>query len=173
MPSPSATLVAARRQPLPPREAAAEPSREAALIWSLESLVRYAVTAAAASVVVVGAWFNVSGKNDWNTQVAAVNVAVIAVIVSNAAGIGLLVNGRRRIGLRREALLGDPGLPAEEATVVVELPAQRGPVTLVGGAGLLHFHRSDCAMAQGRDWPAATASEHARAGRSACGVCRP
>jgi hypothetical protein len=170
-PSPS---LAAARQPSRRRAEPQEPVREAVLIWSLESLLRWGLTIVAAGVVLVGSWFNASGKNDWNDQVTAVDIAIIAVVVASASSIGLLINGRRRIGLRREALLGDPGTSAAApAAVVADIPTQRSSSALVGGPGLLHFHRADCSMAVGRGWPEASAAEHARDGRSACGVCRP
>jgi hypothetical protein len=127
-----------------------------------------------AGVTVVAAWFNASGKKNWNDQVPAADVAIIAVVVSSAACIGLLINGRRQVGLRREALLGDPGVtPAAPAAAVVDLPRPRSATALVGGPDLLHFHRPDCAMAVGRGWAEATSAQHAKAGRAACGVCRP
>jgi hypothetical protein len=43
----------------------------------------------------------------------------------------------------------------------------------VGGKGLTRYHRADCALAVGRDWPAADLADHALAGRMPCGVCRP
>lgn len=161
------------RQPTRARSGPQAPVVEARLIFSLESLVRWSLTVLVAAVVLIGSWFNASGKNNWTDQVFAADLAIIAVVVSSAASIGLLINGRRQVGLRRERLLGDPGVEtAEPVAVVAEIPLQRSSA-LVGGPGLLHFHRADCSMAVGRGWPAATSAEHGRAGRSACGVCRP
>jgi hypothetical protein len=101
------------------------------------------------------------------------NVAIISLVVASAASIGLLLAGRRAIGLRRQALLGEPAVAAPVAVHVSEQPAPHLAAALVGGAGLLHFHRADCAMAVGRGWAAASAVQHGRAGRTACGVCRP
>jgi hypothetical protein len=162
------------RQPTRARIGPQAPAVEARLIFSLESLLRWSITVVVAAVVLIGAWFNASGKNNWTDQVFAADIAVIAVVVSSAASIGLLINGRRQVGLRRERLLGDPGpeRPQPAAVVVLDIPAPRTS-ELVGGPGLLHFHRADCAMASGRGWPAASSADHAREGRSACGVCRP
>lgn len=44
---------------------------------------------------------------------------------------------------------------------------------LVGGADLRFYHREDCPMATGREWPAAALSGHTLAGRVPCGMCRP
>jgi hypothetical protein len=44
---------------------------------------------------------------------------------------------------------------------------------LVGGSDLRFYHREDCPMAAGRNWPAAAPSEHDLAKRIPCGMCRP
>ena len=71
---------------------------------------------------------------------------------------------------RRVAVLG--AVPAaQEKVAAISAPASS--THLVGGEGLTHFHRADCAMAAGRDWPELDRSAHERAGRTACGVCKP
>lgn len=147
--------------------------QEATLIWSISSLTQYGVTVLVAGIAVIGCWYNISGKNDFTHQVTAINVALIATVIVNAGGISLLLAGRRAVGLRRHALLGDPGtFVAKQAAVVVPRQA-RAEVALVGGPGLAHFHRADCAMAVGRGWPVASATVHAREQRTPCGVCQP
>jgi hypothetical protein len=44
---------------------------------------------------------------------------------------------------------------------------------LVGGGGMRFYHRAGCPMTAERNWPAATAAEHSRAGRTPCGMCMP
>lgn len=162
------------RQPRPPRRDQQDVRQEATLIWTLPSLIQWGATVAVCAIVWMGSWYDVSGKADFAKQVPAMNVGIIALVVSSAASIGLLLAGRRAIGLRRQALLGEPGAePSQASTAVIAVPAPRTSTELVGGPGLSHYHRVDCSMALGRGWPAASATVHAKEGRTACGVCQP
>jgi hypothetical protein len=145
------------------------------LLWTPLALLRWSGILVVALVVIVSGWFNISGKDNWNDQVAAMNLAIASLVVAQAAGIGLLLAGRRTIGLRRIALLGEASedyVPAGQAAVGVP-SAGSTSVVLVGEAGRTHYHRADCAMAAGRDWPQASELDLQRAGLTPCGVCRP
>jgi hypothetical protein len=170
--SPSATL-AEPRQPTRSRRESARSGDEAALIWSIASLAQYALTVSVAAIVCTACWYNMSGKAVFARQVPAINIAVVALVISSGAGISLLLAGRRAIGLRRQALLGQPAALATTVASAPVVPQQRGASPLVGGEGLTHFHRSDCAMAAERGWSVADRAVHIREGRSACGVCKP
>jgi hypothetical protein len=145
------------------------------LLWSPLALLRWGGLVVVALVVIVTCWYNISGKGDWNDQVNAMNVAIAALVIAQAAGIGLLLAGRRAIGLRRVSLLGEASPDYVPAGQVVAGPVAAVGVSavLVGEAGRTHYHRADCAMAAGRDWPQATELELQRAGLTPCGVCRP
>jgi hypothetical protein len=175
-PSQGAVLTATgARQPDRSRRRDRQDRHQPTLIWTLGALVQWGATVSVCAIVAMGAWYNASGKASFAQQVPAINVAVIALVISSAASIGLLLAGRRAIGLRRQALLGEPSaVPvASKATVVIPVQATRTSSVLIGGPNLSHYHRSDCSMAVGRDWPAASATDHAREGRTPCGVCQP
>ena len=112
----------------------------------------------------------VGNETVYDDQVPGINLAIVGVVLANAAGVLLLLAGRRSVTARRVAVLG--AVPTtEDPGVAISAPASSE--LLVGGEGLTHFHRADCAMAAGRDWPALERSAHERAGRTACGVCKP
>ncbi len=112
----------------------------------------------------------VGDKTTYDDQVSGINIAIVGAVVANAAGVCLLLAGRRAVTARRVRVLGAvPKVVAAEA----EITAFASSNILVGGEGLTHFHRADCDMAVGRDWPAVDRVAHERAGRTACGVCRP
>lgn len=50
-------------------------------------------------------------------------------------------------------------------------PIAHGP--LVGTDGMKYFHRPDCQMARGRNWPTHSLTEHIDAGRGPCPICAP
>lgn len=171
--SPSAALTEVR-QPTRSRGGAPGARTEATLIWSISSLTQYGLTVLVTGITCMASWYNVSGKAEFAKQVPAINVAIVSLVIASSGGISFLLAGRRAVGLRRQALLGEPAAVTAAAPVAV-IPHQetRGLVDLVGGAGLTHYHRSDCAMAVGRAWPAAASSTHVREGRTPCGVCQP
>lgn len=133
------------------------------MVWALLSGVGVAL--------LVAGWVLVRNESVYADQVAGINMAIAGVLVAGAGAIPMLLAGRRAIGVRRVALLGDlRGMPVRVSAQSLSDPTSR---SLVGGEGLRHFHRAGCTMAQGRNWSAAPRSEHERAGRIACGVCRP
>ena len=140
-------------------------------LWPQPTLIMWAFLSGIGVALLVLGWAQVRSESVYADQVAGINMAVAGVIVAGAGTIPMLLAGRRAVALRRLAVLGDlRGMPVR---------ASAGPSgdsnsqNLVGGEGLRHFHRAGCTMAQGRNWSAASRQEHERAGRVACGVCRP
>lgn len=133
-------------------------------------LAFYAVLTVVGLVVLVIGSSIVSSETVYDDQVSGINLAIIGVVLANAAGVSLLVTGRRAVSLRRVAVLGAlPQLPARGAA----RPATDDRSELVGTDGLRHFHRADCALAGDRGWSAMSRAAHVDAGRTPCGVCRP
>jgi hypothetical protein len=112
----------------------------------------------------------VRNETVYDDQVPGINLAIVGAVVANAAGVLLLLAGRRSVAARRVAVLGAVP-PAQDQRLSITAPASSAH--LVGGEGLTHFHRADCTMAAGRNWPEFDRSAHERAGRIACGVCKP
>jgi hypothetical protein len=132
--------------------------------------VVYAVLAVVGAVLFFVGMGVVGNKTTYDDQVPGINLAIVGVVFANAAGVLLLLAGRRSVTARRVGVLG--AVPkGQEAVVAITAPASS--VLLVGGEGLTHFHRADCVMAAGRDWPELDRAAHERAGRIACGVCTP
>ena len=132
--------------------------------------VMYAVLAVLGAVLFFVGTGMVGNETVYDDQVPGMNVAIVGVVLANAAGVLLLLAGRRSVASRRVSVLG--AMPdAQEMALSITAPASSA--LLVGGEGLTHFHRADCAMAAGREWPALERGAHERAGRRACGVCTP
>lgn len=129
----------------------------------------YAVLAALGAALFLIGTGMVGSETVYDDQVPGINLAIVGVVLANAAGALLLLAGRRSVTTRRVAVLGQ--VPAVREAVLVSAPA--GSNHLVGGEGLIHFHRADCVMATGRVWPELDRSAHEGAGRTACGVCKP
>ncbi|MBA3745360.1 hypothetical protein [Sporichthya sp.] len=132
--------------------------------------VVYAVLAVLGAVLFFIGTGMVGNETVYDDQVPGINLAIVGVVLANAAGVLLLLAGRRSVTTRRVAVLGAVPV-AQEKVATITAPASSAH--LVGGEGLTHFHRADCAMAAGREWPELDRSAHERAGRTACGVCKP
>jgi hypothetical protein len=134
-------------------------------------LILWALLSGIGVALLVAGWIQVRAESVYAEQVAGINMAIVGVIAIGAGAIPMLLAGRRAVGVRRLELLGDlRGMPVRASA-----GASAGSISqnVVGGEGLRHFHRAGCTMAQGRNWSAASRQEHERAGRVACGVCRP
>ncbi len=114
----------------------------------------------------------VSNEVVYDDQVPGISLAVLGTVLANAAGVALLIAGRRAVSMRRVAVLGPVPALAPVARVPVGAPPTTEPA-LVGADDLRHFHRESCALAADRDWTARSRAEHERAGRTPCGVCLP
>jgi hypothetical protein len=132
------------------------------------------LTLTAAAVLIV-CWYSAGGDYTFESQKTALNLAIVTVVVANLAGASLLVAGRRAVGIRRSRLLADA--PSALARMRVGHGCAQGgsrvSAALVGGAGLIRYHRADCHLATGRAWPDAPRQSHEQDGRRPCGVCRP
>jgi hypothetical protein len=140
-------------------------------LWPQPTLIMWAFLSGIGAALLVLGWAQVRSESVYADQVAGINMAVAGVILAGAGTIPMLLAGRRAVALRRLAVLGDlRGLPVRRSAGGSGDPTSQN---VVGGEGLRHFHRPGCTMAQGRNWSAASRPEHERAGRVACGVCRP
>ena len=139
--------------------------------WPEATLIMWALLSGIGGALLLAGWVLVRNESVYADQAAGINMAIAGVVAAGAGAIPMLLGGRRAVTLRRVAVLGDlRDLPSRSSNrTSVDSTAQ----TLVGGDGLRHFHRAGCTMAQGRNWSAGSRQEHERAGRVACGVCRP
>jgi hypothetical protein len=146
--------------------------------WSPDGLLRWAGLVAAGIVMVSVGWYLASGEARFGRQMGGVDLAVSGLIVAGVGNIGWLLHGRRSLGERRRAVHGDAIVDEREPRSAPFLgppapasAAAPAPV-LVAGQGTRMFHRADCVLAAGRDWPTASRRDHEAKGRLPCGVCR-
>lgn len=133
-------------------------------LWSKSDGRRLAVLMGIGAVIVAVAWFFAAGRDDAGDQLAFVSLSLLGVLVCTAGSFGWLQRGRRAVGARTRLLLGSAPGARVDAPSAAEL---------VAGPAAKWFHRSDCLLAEGRNWPAAPGSTHEAAGRRACPACKP
>jgi len=125
---------------------------------------RVGVPLAVGAALVVVSWFFAAGRADAGEQLVFVSLSLVGALLGMAATAGLLLRGRRAVGVRTARLLGTaPAAP----------PDARRSVDLVAGPAAKWFHRSDCLLVEGRNWPAGPLPVHQAAGRKPCPACRP
>jgi hypothetical protein len=179
-------VVMAERRPVTGVSSAATPGRA---LWGAEDFLRWVLAVGVGGIVIIVAWYMCSGDASFNQQIGPTNIAVAGMVLAGLGNAIWLLRGRRTLGERRRALLGDPypgarmGESMGAVTGVSGAPSPSGAATtlagmvepqlFVAGADLALFHRPECALAEGRRWDAATRDEQTGAGRRACGVCRP
>jgi len=140
-------------------------------LWPQPTLILWAFLSGIGVALLVLGWAQVRSESVYADQVPGINMAVAGVIAAGAGAISMLLAGRRAVAVRRLAVIGDlRGMPVRASAGA---SGDSTSQNLVAGEGLRRFHRAGCTMAQGRNWSAASRPEHERAGRVACGVCRP
>jgi hypothetical protein len=123
-------------------------------------------------------WYLAAGETNYNRQIGSANLAVAGLLLAGAGHVWCIMKGRRAIGERRRQLIGEPApVPPESlvggsVSLRAEGPTSRSPAT-VAGKGMRRYHRIECPLAAGRDWPVLPVEEQEAVGRLPCGVCRP
>ena len=116
----------------------------------------------------VVAWWGESGTARLSTQIAYLNVGVVAVVLGGLGNFTWLVQGRRALALRRRELLASipvSALPTPPAAY----PTSDEVRVAVPGAKL--HHRPDCPAVAGKRTQRRSVAAHEKAGRRACGLC--
>lgn len=144
-------------------------------LWGSRSrLVLGAGWAVGLLVVAVG-WWGTSGEATPDGQFRWLGVGVVGMILCLAVSAGWLFTGLRAVGTRIRVAVP---VPSDVPDTVLELRLvpdgrQSDPDGLVAAPGMRYYHRPSCALAQGKAVRPADRTDHVRAGRAACGVCRP
>ena len=142
---------------------AALPAARASL-WMKGDARRLAVLLGGAAVCIAASWFFAAGRPDAGDQMIFVTLSLFGMLVAAAGILGWARRGRRAIRARVRLLLGSAPAVASLAPVARELMA---------GPDARWFHRADCLLVEGRNWPASPATDHRQAGRRPCPACRP
>jgi hypothetical protein len=122
--------------------------------------------------LLAGGWWGATGTRVFDDQVAFARLAAIGVLAAQGGFVWSLVRGRRALGHRVRnvghlSALGSAVPPAASGATAVPPPG------LVAAPDMTRYHRPDCAFTAGKAVSAASAADHAAAGRRPCGVCRP
>ncbi|HEY1828494.1 MAG TPA: hypothetical protein VGF87_10755 [Acidimicrobiales bacterium] len=158
-----------------------ETSPRTRALWKADDLLRWCFMLAIGAVAIGVSWYVCAGDANFNQQIGPADAALGGLLVAGLGNATWLLRGRRALGERRRTLLGDGPAVAQPSVRRVEVararsddrPGETGEL-YVAGEGLERFHRSDCALAAGREgWQAMTRQGHETAGRRACDVCRP
>lgn len=131
--------------------------------WVVPDLFRWFGLLGVAAVGLVIAWWGASGTADAARLILWANVGVGAVVVAGLGNMTWLLQGRRAVAARRQAILATVPARDEETT------ADDGRRVAV--AGMTRYHRPHCPAVAGKAVDTMRLVEHERAGRRPCGLC--
>ena len=137
--------------------------------WNAKQRLMLAVLLALGVVGLIAGYIGTSGTLRVSKQVAWVNLAGAALLVSGAGIVLFLTGARREIGRRRLSLFGDLG-----AVETVDRGADFSAADLVTAPTMTKYHRADCSFVDGKtDLKVASSVDHQKVGKQPCGVCLP
>ena len=136
--------------------------------WRVEDLLRWYVALGASLAGLAVAWWGISGTLRLSRSITWIDVAVLSLVVSGLGNTRWLLQGRRALAARRRAELPDAAVLAALLAPVPEVEVDDVRVCVDGAT---RHHAPGCPAVQGKAVRQATADEHERAGRTACGLC--
>jgi hypothetical protein len=136
--------------------------------WSPGEGLQWGAILIVGHIVCLVAWWLVSREAGFQHQARWAALSMAGFVVVAYADVSWLLRARWAVLQRRRSLL-----PDEEPTTVTAFvaPTQEGIVVL--GEGLDHFHRPDCPLAVGKNWPTYDRDRALAAGKRPCGMCEP
>jgi hypothetical protein len=143
------------------------------LPWNVGDILRAIGLATLGLAALVAATIKSSGEHALADQVVWLNLAVGGVLLCGVGVAVFLLNGRRAIGVGRQALALrlDVGDPVVRPSVLA--PIVTGSGDLVAAPGTTHFHHDGCLLIRGKSVQRASVEEHRAGGRTACPMCAP
>jgi hypothetical protein len=145
--------------------------------WRVGDLTVMAGANLVGLIGILAAWFGGAGTVDVASQLAWLRLGVGAVVVAGLGNGLWMLAGMRAVGARRRQVLSRAPRTAVVPTAVAETvhPTAANPphTALVSGPRMTRYHRPDCPAASDRPVEPASLTSHLRAGRTACGICRP
>lgn len=136
--------------------------------WVVPDLFRWFFLMLTSVAGLVIAWWGESGTARLSTQIAYLNVGVVAIVLGGLGNFTWLVQGRRALALRRRELLASIPMAALP-TPLVAYPTSDEPRVAVPGATL--HHRPSCPAVAGKRTEERSVAQHEKAGRRPCGLC--
>jgi hypothetical protein len=147
------------------------PAETAGPLWTARHRAGLGLALVLAGAGVLVGWIGTANSPATDDAVRWVVLTVLSLVLAVFAGALWVLALRRRIGLRRAALL-----PAVTTSLGPGPTAPRTTDTsdrLVATARMRYFHRPDCRLVRNKDLQVADRAAHANEGRSACPVCAP
>jgi hypothetical protein len=120
------------------------------------------------AVAVLACWVGAAVHETWHPQLKWVEGAIVAAVVASVADGLWLLQGMRQLRARRREVVVLGALWARPPAP----PSTGDPTTYVAAPRMTVYHDPGCLMsARKANLSAATAEEHARAGRTPCRMC--
>lgn len=131
--------------------------------------MRLVAANAAALILVVLAWYQISGENSIRTQLTWLEVCIGGAVIAAIVDAHWLLRGRRMVNQATAAAL-EPLRELDLGFDTVDVPRQADAEPVLWVPGTERFHRADCALVAGKDVRVVTAAQ--RGQLEGCEVCR-
>src|SRR5206468_6241777 len=120
-------------------------------LWRTRDLGFVGLRLSIGALLIGCAWFLAAGQAEPGNQLVLVSLALLGALVEMYGVFGWIARGRQRLAQRGRVLFGT----ATQDNALVASAEQ-----LVGGDDRHCFHRADCLLAKGRNWPVGSRSTH-------------
>ena len=139
-----------------------------ASLWSQRATVTVTGATLAAALILMVAWYQVSGTTETDDQLPSIVVSLAALGVAVASQAFLVLTGLRRVSAAKQIA------PPLKMTVVggADGDADRSG-SFVSVAGMILYNRATCPFVAGKPTEPSGVASHEAQGRRRCEVCQP
>lgn len=136
-------------------------------LWSQRATVTVTGATAASALILMAAWYQISGTTETDDQMPSIVISLAALGVAVASQACLVLTGLRRVSAAK------PVAPSVNWTVVeaTDPDAHRGSFVSIPGMSL--YHRATCPFVAGKPTESSGVASHEAQGRRRCEVCLP
>jgi hypothetical protein len=115
--------------------------------WTANEILGACVLNGVGAATLLICWWWSANTARLGTQVAWVDVAVIGLLVAAGGNIMILLNGRKRVGLRIRVLIAPSASPSPRSRIEQN---GSGIEPTVRGSQMTWYHRRTCALVSGK-----------------------
>jgi hypothetical protein len=140
--------------------------------WTAADAQLFVVLGGSGLLVTAFGWFLVSGRATYESQMDALGIGILGVVLAGFGTLFWIVAGRRAVAERVTWLL--TARVEVRGSIRATGEASRPAIDhglFVAGNESTFFHVAECGLARGRGWQPAHRNLHEQAGRLPCGVC--
>jgi hypothetical protein len=135
--------------------------------WTANEIVGACLLNGVGAATLLISWWSSANTSRLGTQVAWIDVAVIGLLIAGGGNIIILLDGRKRVGLRIRGLIAPSVSPSPRSRIEQN---GSGIEPTVRAPGMTWYHRPTCSLVSGKG---VDAYDPASGGAEPCPICEP